>query len=127
PPQNHQIAAAICRMKPHKATRPGMIPNILFLKANQFLVPHLGPLYRATFTLKYYPIDWALNQTIITQKPGKTNYKLLGSSRSIVLSSGHGCLLCSTVADDVVKQAKLTIWRQARKKHHRLPSPICIC
>ncbi|KAE9393567.1 hypothetical protein BT96DRAFT_775233, partial [Gymnopus androsaceus JB14] len=107
PPQNHQIAAAIRRMKLYKATKAGTIPNMLFLKANKYFVPHLGPLYRATFTLRYYPTHWALNQTIILCKPGKTNYKQPGLSRPVVVSDGHPPLLNSTVAEDIVKQSEL--------------------
>ncbi|KAE9399071.1 hypothetical protein BT96DRAFT_821076, partial [Gymnopus androsaceus JB14] len=107
PPMNHQFANAIKRMKPYKATRPGSIPNVLFLKANEFIIPHLGPIYRATFTLRYFPDDWVLNQTIVIRKPGKTNYKLPGSSRPVVLSKGHACIVHSTVAEDVVKQGEL--------------------
>ncbi|KAJ3740271.1 hypothetical protein DFH05DRAFT_1376059, partial [Lentinula detonsa] len=65
PPQDHQITNAILRMKPYKATRPGTISNIFFRQTREWLVPYLGPLYRATFTLNHYPEDWSRTETVV--------------------------------------------------------------
>ncbi|KAJ3749320.1 hypothetical protein DFH05DRAFT_1370111, partial [Lentinula detonsa] len=107
PPQDHQIMNAILRMKPYKATRPGTISNVFFRQTREWLVPHLGPLYRATFTLGYYPDDWSRTETVVLRKSGKSDYHQPGAYRPIVLSNGHGRLLNSVVAEEVVKQAEI--------------------
>ena len=48
PVTDEQIYRAAKKMKPWKATRPGTIPNAVFIYAKELLVPHLGPLFRAT-------------------------------------------------------------------------------
>ncbi|KAJ3859101.1 hypothetical protein EV359DRAFT_51350, partial [Lentinula novae-zelandiae] len=65
PPTNRQIIATIRRMKNGKATKPGTMPNDLFKATLELIVPYLGPIYRATFTLRIYPADWSSTETII--------------------------------------------------------------
>ena len=48
PTTDKQIHRAIRKMKPWKAIRPGTIPNSVFVHARELLVPHLGPIFRAT-------------------------------------------------------------------------------
>jgi hypothetical protein len=71
---NEQIHRAIGRMKPYKATKSDSIPNSVFTHAKEELVPHLGPLFRATNTLKFYPQELATTETLILKKPGKPDY-----------------------------------------------------
>ena len=59
---NDQIPRAIKRMKPWKATCSDLIPNAVFIHARVLLVLYLGPILRATDTLKIYPEDWKLSQ-----------------------------------------------------------------
>ena len=89
-------------MKPWKATRSGMIPNAVFVHARDLLVPHLGPIYRATDSLKTYPEDWKRTETLILKKPGKSNYTSTGAWRPIVLSNGYVRLLNSCKMEDLV-------------------------
>jgi hypothetical protein len=55
-------------MKPYKATRTETIPNSVFVYAREVLVPHLGPIFRATDTLKIYPDDWKLTDSEETRQ-----------------------------------------------------------
>jgi hypothetical protein len=50
------------------------ILNSIFTHAREDLVPHLGPLFRATNTLNYYPQEWSTMETLILKKPGKLDY-----------------------------------------------------
>lgn len=107
PPTDRIIANAIRHMKSGKATRNGTIPNDLFKKCSDVLVPHLGPIYRAMFTLAIYPDDWSLIKTMVHRKPGKPDYKKPGTRRPLALSHGHGRLLNSCVAEMTTKSAEL--------------------
>jgi len=89
-------------MKPYKATKSGTIPNSVLIHAREDLVPHLGPLFRATNTLTYYPQEWALTETLILKKPGKPDYTSPSAWRPIVLSDGMARLLNSCQMEDIV-------------------------
>jgi len=54
---DEQIHQAIRKMKPWKAMRFGMVPNLVFVHAQELLIPHLSPIFQATDTLKVYPSD----------------------------------------------------------------------
>ncbi|KAJ3747641.1 hypothetical protein DFH05DRAFT_1392723, partial [Lentinula detonsa] len=107
PPTDRAILRAIHKMKNGKATRIGTLPNDFFKACGDIVVPHLGPIYRATFTMNVYPRDWSDTETIVLRKPGKPDYTKPGAWRPIVLSNGHGRLLNSCVANEVVRQAEL--------------------
>ena len=74
PVTNKQIHRAIARLGPFKAPGPDGIPNVLLIRCADLLVPHLGPLYRATFKLDAYPASWRDSVTVVLRKPGKANY-----------------------------------------------------
>jgi hypothetical protein len=99
---NEQIHHAIKKMKPYKATCPRTIPNSVFIHAREDLVPHLGPLFCATNTLKYYPQEWAITETLVLKKPGKPDYTAPSAWRPIVLSNGIARLLNSCQMNDIV-------------------------
>ena len=69
-----QITRAISKLKPHKATRRGTLPNSFLKNTKHLLVPFIGLLFRATQHLDYYPPDWALTETLALKKPGKPDY-----------------------------------------------------
>jgi hypothetical protein len=100
-------------MKPYKATRSGTVPNSVLVHAREELVPHLGPLFRATNTVDYYPQEWALTETLILKKPGKPDYTSPSAWHPIVLSDGMACLLNSCQTDDIVTMCE---------KHEILPA-----
>ena len=103
-----QIHRAIMKMKPWKAMRKDTIPNSVFIHARELLVPHLGPLYRATDTLEMYPDDWKLTETPILRKPGKPDYMAPNAWRPIVLSNGYARLLNGCKTEDLVLMCKKT-------------------
>ena len=71
-------------MKPYKATMTDMFSNSIFIYAKDLLVPFIGPLFRATHSLKYYPKEWVLTETMVLKKPGNqtTSYQQPGNSWS---------------------------------------------
>jgi hypothetical protein len=85
---DEQIHQAIKKMKPYKATRSRTIPNSVLINAREELVPHLGPLFRATNMLQYYPQEWATMETLVLKKIGKPDYSSPSAWRPIVLSDG---------------------------------------
>ena len=99
---DEQIHRAIKKLKPYKASRKGTVPNSVLTHAREDLVPYLGPLFRATNSLEYYPQDWALTETLILKKPGKPDYTSPSAWRPIVLSDGIARLLNSCQAEDMV-------------------------
>ena len=105
---DEQIHRAIRRMKPWKATRTETIPNAVFVYARELLVPHLGPIFRATDTLKLYPSDWKLTETPILKKPGKSDYTAAGAWRPIVLSNSFARLLNGCKTEDLVLMCEKT-------------------
>jgi len=58
PVNDAQIHRAISKLGPYKTPRPDGIPNIMLTKCMDLVVPHLGPLYHATFKLGIYPEQW---------------------------------------------------------------------
>ena len=108
PTSDEQIHRAIKRMKPWKATRSETTPNAVFVHARELLVPHLGPIFRATDNLKLYPNDWKLTKTPVLQKPGKPDYTEATAWRPIVLSNGMARLLNGCKTEDLVLMCKKT-------------------
>jgi hypothetical protein len=102
PITNKQIDRAIQKMKLYKGTRPDTIPNCVFKMAREALVPHLGPLYRATDMLKWYPAEWKLTSTPVIRKPGRTDYTMPGAWRPVVLSDGYARLLNKCKTEELV-------------------------
>jgi hypothetical protein len=82
------------------------IPNCIFIQAREDLIPHLGPLFQATNTLKHYPPEWSLTETLILKKPGKPDYTNPLAWLPIVLSNGIAQLLNSCQAEDMVTMCK---------------------
>ncbi|KAG2744120.1 hypothetical protein P692DRAFT_201652222, partial [Suillus brevipes Sb2] len=52
---NEQIGRAIAKLSPHKAPGPNGISNCVFTHCATQLIPFMGPIFRATFTLEIYP------------------------------------------------------------------------
>jgi hypothetical protein len=62
---NEQIARAIMKLAPHKALGPNGISNSMFTHCALLLIPYMGPIFRATFTLEIYPDQWKKSATIV--------------------------------------------------------------
>ena len=103
---NDQIQLAITRLKLYKASKHSSIPNSVLIQNSKILVPHLGPLFRATNTMEYYPKDWAITDTLVLKKPGEPDYTVLSAWWPIVLSDGLGQLLNSCQAMDLVNMCE---------------------
>jgi ribonuclease HI/endonuclease/exonuclease/phosphatase family metal-dependent hydrolase len=95
---DEQIEEAIRQLKPKKASKPGSVPNAVLIHAGEQIVPYLGPLFRATDTIKWYPQRWKVTNTPVIKKPGKADYTVPGAWRPVVLSDGFARLLnkCKT-------------------------------
>ncbi|KIL54441.1 hypothetical protein M378DRAFT_52596, partial [Amanita muscaria Koide BX008] len=98
---NEQISRAIKRMKPYKGTKPGTFPNSIFKQTENLIMPFIGPLYRATFSLKHYPEEWAKTTTIVLKKGDKPDYTAPNAWRPISLSNGLARLLNSCIAEEL--------------------------
>ena len=96
------IHKAISKLKPYKASMTNTVPNSILIHAKDLLVPHLGPIYRATNTIGFYPPSWALTETLVLKKPGKPDYTIPSAWRPIVLSDGLARLLNACQALDLV-------------------------
>ena len=83
---NDQILATINKLKPYKASKSNSVPNSIFTHAREVVTPHLGPLFHATYSLKYYPQEWATTEMLVLKKPSKSDYTILSAWRLIVLS-----------------------------------------
>ena len=99
---DEQIHWAIKKMKLYKATRNGTVLNSVLIHARKELVPHSGPLFRATNTLQYYPQEWATTETLVLKKPGKPDYSSPTAWCLIMLSDRMAWLLNSCQTDDIV-------------------------
>ncbi|KAF8881114.1 hypothetical protein BD779DRAFT_1445793, partial [Infundibulicybe gibba] len=99
---NEQISRVISKLKPYKASRPGTIPNSVFVNCSDMMVQFLAPLYRATDTLRYYPDKWKITETPVLRKPGKSDYAIPGAWRPIVLSDGCAKILNAVKTEDIV-------------------------
>ena len=99
---NKQIMTTIGKLKPYKASKNNTVPNSIFTHTREVLVPYLGPLYHATYSLNYYPQEWATTETLILKKPGKPNYTSPSAWRPIVLSDSIARLLNSCQTNTIV-------------------------
>jgi ribonuclease HI len=103
---DEQIDRAIRKLKPKKGTKPSTIPNCVFRNAREILVPYLGPIFRATDNLGWYPEEWKMTETPVIRKPGKTDYTVPGAWRPVVLSDGYARLLNKCKTEDVVSNCE---------------------
>jgi hypothetical protein len=102
PITDQQIYRAIAKLAPHKAPGLNGIRNIVFIKCADLIVPHMAPIFRATFTLKVYPNEWKCSSTIVLRKPGRPDYSVPKAYRPITLLDTMAKLLSSCVADDLM-------------------------
>ncbi|SJL18621.1 uncharacterized protein ARMOST_22218 [Armillaria ostoyae] len=106
---NEQIERAFKQMKPLKATKLGTIPNSVLIHCADLLASHIGPVYRATFTMEEYPDVLSVMNTIILHKPGKSDYQNPNAYRPIILSDGWGWGFHATLNQDLRLGGQKTI------------------
>ncbi|TFY52504.1 hypothetical protein EVJ58_g9980 [Rhodofomes roseus] len=98
---DEQIADACHRLKEFKAAGPDGIPNEVYKRCADLLIPYLGPLFRATFDLHHYPDQWKQSITVVLRKPGRSDYSVAKSYRPIALMNCMGKILSSCVTETV--------------------------
>lgn len=96
-----QIHRAIKKLSQYKAPGPNNVSNAILTHCRELLVPHLGPIFRATFTLKTYPTKWKTSATIVLRKPNKPDYTVAKAYRPIALLDTIAKVLSSCVAEDL--------------------------
>lgn len=101
-----QVRRAIKALRAFKAPGPDAIPNEVYKHCEHELTPILGSLFRATFTLGYYPERWKISNTVVLQKPGKTDYTVAKAWRPIALLDCMSKILSRCVADVLVYEAE---------------------
>ena len=103
---NNLISRTINKLKPYKVTRKSTVPNSVLMYAKQLLIPHIGPLFRATQQINYYPPDWALTKTLVLKKPGKPDYSSPFTWHPIVLFNSLARLLNACMMNIMVLTTK---------------------
>lgn len=101
PITNQQVERTFKGMKQNKATKPGTPHNNVMRNTADLLAPHIGPIFRATFTLKTYPGHWAESLTVVLRKPGKPDYRKPGAYRPVNISHGFGRAINACVKEDI--------------------------
>ena len=100
------ILEAITNLKEHKAPGPDSILNEVFSHCCNALIPFLGPIYRATFDLSYYPEDWKISNTVVLCKPGKPDYTDANAYHPIALLNCIAKILSACVAAILVYETE---------------------
>ena len=101
-----QIERAIASLRGFKASGPDGIPNEVYKHCAMTLIPYLGRLFRATFSLHYYPELWKISDTVVLRKPGKSDYSTAKAYRPIALLNCMSKILSRCVADVLVFEAE---------------------
>ncbi|EUC61565.1 reverse transcriptase from transposon X-element protein, putative [Rhizoctonia solani AG-3 Rhs1AP] len=94
-----EIHGTIRKLKSGKAPGPDGIPNCIFLNNASTLVPHLLPIFRATFRLEHYPEAWKESSTVVLRKPGRPDYTITKAYRPIALLNVMSKILSSCIAN----------------------------
>ena len=88
--------------RPYKVAGADTIANVVFIQCTDLLVPHLGPLYQATFSLRVYPSQWKDLKTIVLKKLAKPDYTLPNTYQPIALLSTIAKILSTCITEDPV-------------------------
>ena len=103
---NEQIYYAISKLGPYKVPGPDMIQNVVLIQCTDLIIPHLGPLYRATFILGVYLDCWRESLTVL-RKTAKPDYTVLGVHHPITLLNTIPKVLVACVATDLVQLSEI--------------------
>ena len=82
---DEQIERVAKSLNAYKAPGVNGISNSVLTHCADLLAPHLGPIYRATFNVGYYPNKWKTYKTVVLRKPGKPDYTTPNAYRPIAL------------------------------------------
>lgn len=106
PPTNIYIHHVINALPYSKASGPDDIPNEVFAWQQKQLLPYLGHLFRATFSLQYYPPEWQTSVTVVLWKPGCIDYTVPNLHCPIALLNSITKLLSACVAQVIVYETE---------------------
>ncbi|KIM65155.1 hypothetical protein SCLCIDRAFT_113501, partial [Scleroderma citrinum Foug A] len=82
---------------------PNGICNVMFIKTSDILVPWMGHLFRASFSLNYFPEDWLTSKIIVVQKPShQPDYGLPKAYHPIALLNTMSNILSTCIAEDII-------------------------
>ena len=98
---DEEIKRAIRKQSPYKAPGPNEISNSILTHCVDELTPFLGPIYRAIFTQKHYPVKWKRYTTAVLRKGGRADYTIPGSYRPIALLDTIAKVMASVVKDKI--------------------------
>ena len=101
PITDNQVHRAIKRLAPFKALRPNSVCSIVFIKCADQLVPWMGNLFRATFSLSFFPDEWLTSKTVVIQKPSHPDYSAPKAYRPIALLDTMSKILSTCIAEDI--------------------------
>src|SRR5271155_4343362 len=96
---NEEIIRMAKSLNPYKAPGLNGISNSVLTHCADLLTPHLGPIFRATFNVGYYPQKWKKYKTIVLRKPGKPDYSIPNAYRPIALLNVFAKLLSACVKE----------------------------
>ncbi|KAJ3486122.1 hypothetical protein NLI96_g4454 [Meripilus lineatus] len=103
---DQQIQRAIHRTSPDKAAGPSGMTNLVYQMTSELIIPHIGPIFRATFRLKHYPEQWKFYNTVVIRKPGRPDYQVPKAYRPIALLDCLGKILSSCVAETLTYESE---------------------
>ena len=89
------------------------IANVALKQTSDILVPYLGPIYQATFSLQIYLEEWKKYGPVVVRKLGKPDYAKVKAHRPVVLLKTIAKPLSMAGAEDL---------SYILEKHQLLPS-----
>src|SRR5271168_3360260 len=111
--KDEHIIRVARKLNPYKAPGLNGISNSILTHCADILTPYLGPIFRATFTVGYYPHKWKRYKTIVLRKPGKPDYSIPNAYRPIALLDVFAKLLSSCVKE---------MWEHDLERRNLLPN-----
>lgn len=106
PPTNLQIQRAINKLQPYKAPGPNGIPNAVWIRCLDLLLPYISPIIKASFNLNVYPDIWKHSTTIVIRKPSRPDYSKPNAYRPIALLDTLGKITSSIVSETLITQSQ---------------------
>src|SRR6201996_1194005 len=101
-----QVRRAIQRTKPFKVPGRNQIPNVIYKKCENLLVPYLVKIYNATFKYKVCPDEWRESITAALRKTGKGDYKVPNAYRPVEFLDTLYKFCASIIAEDIMTESE---------------------
>ena len=110
---NDQILRDISKLGPYKAPGLDGIPNVILIQCAGLIVPHIGPIYHASFKLGIYPDQCKDSIMIVLRKPAKPDYMAPNAHWPIAMLNMMAKVLSACITEDLI---------QAAEAHNLLPN-----